>query len=144
MKQQELILIDQYLEGTLSIPETTKFERRLWEDDEFRNQFEQVKMVITGIQSCAILDEIDRVKQIARFLEQGGILLRENISVNDEYVIEKLSMDRDWSIILICENSENCLELIDRLVKDNPDKFRKWESKSAYYVSEGMANQFVM
>jgi tetratricopeptide (TPR) repeat protein len=64
MRQQDLNIIDQYLIGTLSELETIEFDHRLQSDDKFRGQFEQFKLIISGIQYSARIDAIAKIKQI--------------------------------------------------------------------------------
>jgi hypothetical protein len=62
------------------------------------------------------------------FLIKGGILLRQNISDKGEYIVEKLSYDKDWKPILICESPENCSRIINILVVNHPSIFQSFET----------------
>ena len=133
MKRKELELIDEYLEGTLSDEATLLFEQRLNIDGKFRAEFNQIKLIIEGICSLAFVDDLSRTKQINRFMEQGGILLRQNIDGMGENVIEDLAIDRDWRVVLICESKVNCERLIRQLVQKYPYKFQTIETYNGHF-----------
>jgi hypothetical protein len=63
------------------------------------------------------------------FLKKGGILLRQNISDKGEYVVEKLSYDKDWNPILICESPKNCRRIMNILVDNHPSLFQSFETQ---------------
>jgi len=65
---------------------------------------------------------------IEKFLYKGGILLRQTIDKRGEFVVEKLSMVGDWNVQLICESTDSCKKIIDRLVSVYPTRFRAIES----------------
>ena len=128
MKRKELELIDQYMEGTLPEQATATFEKRLRDDGKFRADFEQIKLIIKGICSLANVDELSGVKQINRFLEHGGIFLRHSIDGKGENLIEALTIDRDWRVVLICETRDNCAKIIRQLIKKHPARFQTMET----------------
>src|ERR1035437_5096274 len=68
MKAQELEMVDRYLAEKLTEQESEEFEHRLQSDDKFRGQFEQVKLIITGIQCSARMDELAKIKRIENTL----------------------------------------------------------------------------
>ena len=68
MKPQELEMVDRYLAEKLTEQESEEFEHRLQSDDKFRGQFEQVKLIITGIQCSARMDELAKIKRIENTL----------------------------------------------------------------------------
>jgi hypothetical protein len=140
MRKQDIDMIDQYLDGTLSEKETTIFEMRLREDKDFCKQFEQFRSIIAGIQMSVISEEIGQVMQLYSFLESGGILLRAGMNENVKFVIERLTIDREWNAILICENYESCTRLINRLVKNYSKRFRVLESTPVFLKASYMAN----
>jgi hypothetical protein len=130
MKKRDLDIIDQYLDGTLSFEEKTAFELRLGNDGEFFREFEQIKLIIKGIQSIALIEELERIRQTMRFLEQGGILLREHKNESGENVLEKLTIDENWNPVMVCENRQNCMRMIRKLVKDHPERFRTLQTNT--------------
>ena len=129
MKRKELELIYQYLERTLPEQATSTFEQLLRDDRNFRAGFNQIKLIINDISSLAIAEELSAIKQINKFLEQGGTLLRHNLDGKGENVIEDLTFDRDWRVVLICETMDNCVKIISRLIKKYPDRFQAMEKK---------------
>jgi hypothetical protein len=138
MKKHDLHTIDQYLAGALSIKEATAFENRLREDEKFRKQFEQIRFIIAGIQRAAIFEEMEElghIRALNGFLETGGVLLRASINDLGQNVIERLSIDREWNTIIICEKHENCIRLINRMLKNHPDRFRTLGSKVGHTKS---------
>jgi hypothetical protein len=145
MKRKELELIDQYLEGTLTQQATATFDQRLCVDKKFRLDFEEIKLIIKGIRYSAFVDELSRIKQINRFLEQGGILLRHNIDDKVENVIEDLTIDRDWRVVLICGNKDDCMGIIRKLIKKHPAKFQTMETYNGYFrpriISSGILKE---
>jgi hypothetical protein len=67
---------------------------------------------------------------IETFLNIGGTLLRQTINDQGEFVVEKLSIGKDWNVQLICESPESCEKIIDTLVAMNPTRFMATEKKS--------------
>jgi len=67
---------------------------------------------------------------IETFLHIGGILLRQTINEQGEFVVEKLSIGKDWNVQLICESRESCEKIIDTLVAMHPTRFMATEKKS--------------
>jgi hypothetical protein len=130
MKQHDLHKMDQYISGSLPVEDATAFENRLREDEAFRRQFEQIRFIIVGIQCAAIHEELDNIRLLYDFLEKGGVMLRAGIDEIGQHVIERLTFSKEWNVIMICRNSTNCNKLINRLVKNHPDKFRTLESIS--------------
>ena len=66
---------------------------------------------------------------IETFLHIGGILLRQTINEQGEFVVEKLSIGKDWNVQLICESRESCEKIIDTLVAMHPTRFMATEKK---------------
>lgn len=60
---------------------------------------------------------------IENFLHNGGILLRQNIGGQGEFVVEKLSIGENWNVQLICESPECCKKIINTLVSVHPTRF---------------------
>ena len=133
MKRKELELIDHYLEGMLSKQVTAAFEQRLAADIKFSVEFERMKLIIEGICYAAIADELSIIKQLTSFLDQGGTLLRHNIDSKGESVIEDLTIDRDWRVVLICETRDNCAGIIRQLIKKHPAKFQAMETYNEHF-----------
>ena len=148
MKRKELELIDQYLEGTLSQRTVATFELRLRDDGKFRAEFDQIKFIIEGIRYSVIADELSRIKQLNHFLERGGILLRHNIDGKGQNVMEDLSIDWDWRVVLICETRDNCVEIIRQLIKNYPGKFQAMETNNEHFrertISDGISKEPVV
>jgi hypothetical protein len=148
MKRKELELIDQYLEGTLSQQTTASFELRLRDDGKFRVEFDQIKFIIEGIRCSVLADELSRIEQLNRFLEMEGILLRHNIDGKGQNVMEDLSIERDWRVVLICETRESCTGIIRQLIKNYPGKFQAMETYNGHFsqrtMSEGLLKEPVV
>jgi len=140
MKKRELETIDNYLAGSLSSEETIAFENRLREDAGFREEFEKIRLIIAGIKYSAISEQLDHVRLLNRFLEDGGILLRSGINDNGQPVIERLIKDKEWSVILICESCESCTMLMNRLANNHPDRIRVPEASPMFLKPSYIAN----
>jgi len=70
MKLQDLDIIDQYLEGTLSKEKVKTFEQRLQTDNALNDQFKQTKLLISGIKYSERINMLNKIKQIENSLPE--------------------------------------------------------------------------
>jgi predicted Zn-dependent protease len=59
IKSKQIDAIERYLNNSMNASEREEFELRLSENQEFKNQFEEMKVLILGIESAALKNQID-------------------------------------------------------------------------------------
>lgn len=60
ISQEELVLIEKYLQHRLSAAELLGFEQRLSADAEWQQKVEEVRLLVVGIQEAVLQDKVDQ------------------------------------------------------------------------------------
>lgn len=81
MKEQDIILIEQYLEGMLDETSKQAFKKRLQEEPAFKKQFEEHQALVKGLEFALFQDEYAKMEQFHQELQEESFIQDEDIPV---------------------------------------------------------------
>jgi hypothetical protein len=81
MNKEDLDIIDEYLAGTLSQENAKAFKERLQTDAKFKDEFDQIKLIIAGIKYAGKIKTLNKIKQIENTLPEINIGHKQQVSL---------------------------------------------------------------